>query len=151
MKVILTADQIQQRGLVLGRFDCRRQRGVRQAKNVVRFKRLYGSHPIVYAQIWEDLQKKAENKKEAAMNLDSFLMCVHFLKCYPTYEQLSGPFGMCEKTVQKWIWIYAKKIQALKTEKVITNCLALACICFFLFVHTFLIQSVGSLPVDCLA
>jgi hypothetical protein len=60
---------------------------------VVRFNALYGSHPIVHAQIWEDLQKKAENEEEAAMNHDSFLMCVHFLKCYPTYEQLSGPFG----------------------------------------------------------
>jgi hypothetical protein len=127
MKVVLTADQIQRRGLDLAGFDRRRQSSISRRRKVKCFKAFYGSHPIVQAQIWEDLQKNEAGpiatKMKEIMNLDSFLMCFYFLRCYPTLKQLSGMFGMSEKSVQKWIWFYAKKIQALKAKKVIIiNC-----------------------------
>jgi hypothetical protein len=43
-------------------------------------------------------------------------MAFHFLKCYPTENQLAGLFQICEKTARKWGWFYAEKMQALKQE-----------------------------------
>lgn len=94
---------------------------VRRAQNLERFKALYGSNPVVYAEIFEDLQMTQIAEAYVDPKLlfvDSFLMALHFLKCYPTENQLSGLFKFCEKTARKWGWFYARKIQALKEEKV---------------------------------
>ena len=56
MVVILTVDDILQRGLVLIGFNRCQQRNVSRPTNLMRFRAHYGSDPIVYAQIWEDLQ-----------------------------------------------------------------------------------------------
>ena len=56
MVVVLTVDKILQRGLALIGFNHCRQRSVSRATNLMRFRAHYGSNPIVYAQIWEDLQ-----------------------------------------------------------------------------------------------
>lgn len=119
--LILTADDMLQKGLELGGFDRYRQKNVRRAQNLERFRALYGSNPVVYAEIFEDLQTTqiAEAWVDSDMLcVDSFLMALHFLKCYPTENQLSGLFQICEKSTRKWAWFYAKKIQALKTQKV---------------------------------
>ena len=75
----------------------------------------------MYAQIWDDLQ--ITGIPEASIDatktdLESFLMGIYFLKCYPNEAQLSAIFKICEKTAQKWGWFFARKIQALKKEKV---------------------------------
>ena len=54
--VILTADQILRTGLLVVGFSDRRIQNVERAKSLERFRTAYGSKPIVYAQIWEDLQ-----------------------------------------------------------------------------------------------
>jgi hypothetical protein len=54
--LILTAEDILRKGLELGGFDSDRQKKVRRAQNLERFKSLYGSNPVVYAMIFEDLQ-----------------------------------------------------------------------------------------------
>jgi hypothetical protein len=57
MVVILTLDEFLWKGLQLVGFDhagC--QQGVCRATNLMRFRAHYGSNPVVYAQIWEDLQ-----------------------------------------------------------------------------------------------
>jgi hypothetical protein len=82
---------------------------------------LYGSNPVVYAAIFEDLQMTQlpdARVDPQTLCVESFLMAFHFMKCYPTENQLSGLFKICEKTARKWGWFYAKKIQALKEEKV---------------------------------
>ena len=119
--LILTADDMLRKGLELGGFDRSRQKKVRRAQNLERFRALYGSNPVVYAEIFEDLQTTeiAEARVDSDMIcVDSFLMALHFLKCYPTENQLSGLFQICEKSARKWAWFYAKKIQALKQQKV---------------------------------
>ena len=79
----------------------------------------YGSNPVVYAQIWEDLQQMPEALEDTwKMDPDSFLMALHFLTRYPTEHEQSGIFKICEKTARSWTWIYARKIQALKEQKV---------------------------------
>jgi hypothetical protein len=67
--VVLTADEILRKGLNLVGLDRDRQRNMCRATNLQRFKSQYGSMPVVYAQIWEDLQTTAipeariDNKK----------------------------------------------------------------------------------------
>jgi hypothetical protein len=56
MVVILTADEIMGKGLLLVGFDIHCKQNVKTKTNICCFKTHFGSHPVVYAQIWEDLQ-----------------------------------------------------------------------------------------------
>jgi hypothetical protein len=117
--VILTADEMLAKGLELHGFD--RTSKVSCSLKKSRFKSLYGSEPVVYAQMWEDLQTTAvqEARVDArTTTIDHFLMSLHFLKCYPRESKLAADFKISEKTVRKWIRHFTKKIQALKQEKV---------------------------------
>jgi hypothetical protein len=120
MVVVLTTDEMMRRGLELCGFGLRRQDNSNGAQNLRRFNSLFGSKPIVYAQIWEDLQTTPipEARLDAKVCVDSFLMTIYFLKEYPTEEALSGLFKIGEKTARKWISYYVCKVQALKRAKV---------------------------------
>lgn len=129
MLVILTADEMLRKGLEHVGFDRARQQNVSKRTNIRRFMAHFGSSPVVYAQVWEDLQTTAilQARIDATKSdADSFLMAVHFLKCYPTEDELSGRFQICEKTARKWAWYFATKIQALKEQKVSPVLLVLA-------------------------
>jgi hypothetical protein len=54
--LIATADEILRKGLEMGGFDLRQQQSVKPTTCLKWFRALYGSNPIVYAQIIEDLQ-----------------------------------------------------------------------------------------------
>ena len=102
--LIVTADEMLHKGLQLGGYDLFRQEKVQRSKNLARFRALYGSNPVVYAQILEDLQATQieEARVDAEMVcVDSFLMAMHFLMRYPTEDQLSGLFKICERTARK--------------------------------------------------
>jgi len=96
----------------------------RNKTNLERCRATYGSNPCVYAQIWEDLQNTnnpetqidATNKRIA--NLDKFMLTIHFFECYTSEARLAASFNICEKSARTACWFYAKKVQALKTEKV---------------------------------
>ncbi len=92
---ILTPDEVLETGLNLCGYDRGRQNKVCRATNLRRFSSHYGSLPIVYAQIWEDLQTTeiAEARIDSVKPcVDSFLMAIHFLKRYPTEEERGGIF-----------------------------------------------------------
>lgn len=121
MVIILTANEFLRKGLEMVGFDRRRQQRVKRATNIQRFKDYYGSRPIVYAQIWEDLQ--TTDIQDARIDsskccVESFLMAIHFLKCYPTEGVRAGTFNICERTARDWGWYYVRKVQALKKQKV---------------------------------
>lgn len=121
MVLIVSADEMLRKGLQMGGFDDYRQQRVRRVQNLERFKGLYGSTPKVYSQIFEDLQTTeiAEARVDPkTLCIDSYLMAIHFLKCYPTENRQSGLFKICEKTARKWAWFYSERIRALKAEKV---------------------------------
>jgi hypothetical protein len=120
MVVILTANEILRNGLLLVGFDVRRQENVKRETNVGRFRTHYGSDPVVYAQIWEDLQttENLEARISEKASIDSFFQGIHFLKCYPKEAERAGTFKMCETTARTWGWYFAGKVQALKEEKV---------------------------------
>jgi hypothetical protein len=120
MVVILTADKILQKGLLLVGFDARCQQNVKRVTNIGRFKTHYGSDPLVYAQIWEDLQmtNNPGARISEKVTANSFLQGMHFLKLYPKEAERAGTFKVCEKTARTWGWYFIRKVQALKGEKV---------------------------------
>ena len=121
MVIVVTVDQMFIQGLRSVGFSTQQVQNVSLSTNLRRFKSHYGSHPIVYTRIWEDLQitpcvdALIDSK---IINLAYFLMTFNFLKCYPTESQLAASFHVCERSVRKWCRFYAQKIQALKEQKV---------------------------------
>ena len=47
------------------------------------------------------------------------LICLDFLKRYETENRMATRYGMTEKTIRKWVWIYTKKI-AIQKSKVVS-------------------------------
>ena len=128
MAIVVTVDQMLLQGLRLAGFSTKRVQNVCLNDNLRRFKSHYGSHPIVYARIWEDLQTTTYPNAfvdSKTINLVFFLMTINFFKCYPTESQLAAAFHVCERSVRKWCHFYAQKIQALKQQKVNFPCCAL--------------------------
>jgi hypothetical protein len=134
MLVIYTADEILSIGLTLMGFPHERQESVSRDKNLDRFRSHYGSNPVVYAQIWEDLQltdiEDARIDAPTAKSLKYFLMSINFLKCYPVRNVQEGDFGISDRTAREKSWLFLKKIQALKAEKVSLHYCALSENCF---------------------
>jgi transcriptional antiterminator len=86
-----------------------------------RFRRFYGSDPIVYSKLFEDLKTMTNVEariQQEHLSLDYFLMSIYFLRCYPTELHISALFNVSERTVRKWVWFYVAKIKELKKEKV---------------------------------
>lgn len=79
----------------------------------------FGPRPAVCAKIWSDLvvdcRERIEKEK---MKPSHFLMGLHFLKCYPTEEELAVKFRMSVITIRRWVWVVTEAIQALKDKKV---------------------------------
>jgi len=71
------------------------------------FRAHYGSEPIVYAQIWEDLLKMQLHLESTEIflkkaDIDSFLLVAHFLKADPTECGQAPLFKICEMTTWNW-------------------------------------------------
>ena len=118
---VLTPDDMLRHGLMAVGFAKHQIHKVARATNLKRFRAHFGSNPIVYAFLWGDLLSTPnQNARIEASNADlnAFLMCLHFLKCYPSESILAATFHMCEKTARKWRCFFAQKIQALKADKV---------------------------------
>jgi DDE superfamily endonuclease len=121
--LILTDDEVLARGLELVGFDEVKQAKAGEISNVLLFKEHYGSMPIVYAQLWEDLQltddatARVNDAKEK--DFDYFMAAVHFLKAYPTEGQRAGIFKRCKRNCRDWGWTYVKKISLLKPAKIV--------------------------------
>jgi hypothetical protein len=123
--LVVTPDEILREGLRYAGFlkKCDRKDLWKSATNVRRFKSFYGSDPVVYAQIFEDLQttefpEARIDTTKLGITLDNFLMGIHFLYVYPTRERNAGMFDVGEQTAAKWGWYFSKKVQALKKQKV---------------------------------
>jgi hypothetical protein len=120
--LIATPDEILWKGLEIGGFDRWRQQRVKRETCLRQFRALYGSNPVVYAEIIEDLQTthiekaRVDSKK---MSIEKLLIAMNFLKCYQSEDVRSGPFKVSEKMVHKWGWFYTKKIQAFKEQKIV--------------------------------
>jgi hypothetical protein len=118
---VVTPDDMLRLGLIAVGFAEDRILKLARITNLKRFRAHYGSNPIVYAYIWADLLSTTNPDARidaAKADFNAYLMCLNFLKCYPSESVLAGRFGMCETTTRKWRCFFARKIQALKTDKV---------------------------------
>ena len=121
MAFIYTADEILSVGLELVGFSPAQQGRVNNNTNHRRFIANYGSKPVVYAMIWEDMLTVDDAKARidpTKMSLNYFLLGIYFLRVYPTEEIAAGRFTLSERTVRKWCWVVAEKLQAMKFHKV---------------------------------
>ena len=121
---LLTADFVLSRGLLLAGYDKRRRdlNKISRKTAVRRFKSFYGSVPIVYAQIYEDLQTtdiEDAHVEPKDLKFDYLMLAMYFLKTYPTEEQMAATFNIDEGTARVWTWYYLRKIQALKAAKIV--------------------------------
>ena len=115
------ADAMLRQGLDLAGFHVSRQH-IARATNIRRFQANYGCSPVVCVAIWEELTTtgipEAHIHPPKTGTLEKFLMTLYFLKVYATEEKLAGFSKLCEKTARHWVWVLARKIQALKAKKV---------------------------------
>ena len=116
-KMVLTASYVLQQGLRFAGCSVRQQ-NTRVTTMIRRFKACYGSHPLVYARLWSDLERGDSERK-----LHHFFLCLYWLKCYATECVLACLFQVDEDTVRAYCWYYAECIQQLKDEKVSGLCL----------------------------
>jgi hypothetical protein len=118
-QVILSTEEMQALGLHLAGFSEARQARTRQATSLDRFRSNYGLSPVTYANVLADLQT-TENDDARIDRPDPrlLLMMGNWLKTYATESQMAGSWQIDEKTIRKWNWHYAVKVQALKLQKV---------------------------------
>ena len=91
---IKSPDDILKQCLVIVGFPEGHQESVRRAKNLERFSSHFGSQPIVYAVMYEDLQPLADEDGNTILDVErdkttvnNFLMAIYFLKIEPTENQ----------------------------------------------------------------
>ena len=75
-----------------------RERNTKLTTRITRFRTLYGSHPLVYSKIWDDLwlyQVDDERK------IGYFFLCLHFLKEYDKESVLGLKFHRNEETAER--------------------------------------------------
>jgi hypothetical protein len=91
-----TPDELMHIGLQLIGFAERRRQVCRETM-LKRFRSHYGSNPIVYSELFEDLQTtNIENARIVgnAASIKYFLMSIYFMQCYPTEQELSMYWDM---------------------------------------------------------
>lgn len=132
--LLLSPDEVLQRGLDLAGFNARRQANVNHKKNLSRFRTHYASDPSIYAILLVKLQETEndaarvsfdpeEDKRVKRIGADGllkyFFMAIHFLACYPKEEEAEATFGCSNRTWRKWVWEIVEKIALLKPEIIV--------------------------------
>ena len=78
----------------------------------------FGVRASTACSIYEDLQIKlgvVHNNE----SIKWFLISLHYMKNYPKEHQLESTFGINKKYGSKQCWYWIKRVQALKTEKIV--------------------------------
>jgi hypothetical protein len=116
--MVLNEADMRRIGLSLVGFDFDRQAKAGEELNAERFAAHYGCSPIVCANIWADLLVQGEITRPTK----GFFIFLHFLKCYQKARQQEGLFKCCATSIRHDVWYFAKKVQALKNQKVRLPC-----------------------------
>jgi hypothetical protein len=121
LEVIYMLDEILTIGLQLMKYSEKKINKWKRTRKLDQFNFHYGSFPIVVATIWEDLQTTSIDEAHVPpnkLNINYFLMAMHFLKMYPKEMQKESIWSLDRQTCRDWIWFYVEKIRALKAEKI---------------------------------
>lgn len=85
----------------------------RQTTNLMRFRSFYGSNPLVYVAILEDLQMTDlpdAHVDPAKLCLPSFLLALNFLREYRMEHQRAGLFKVCERTAREGVQVIERNL-----------------------------------------
>lgn len=126
MFLVLSANDVTERGLTY--MGISREKQVRRSSkaNVDVFKNHYGASPVVLAEMWYDLcstdidDAKLTDKQKREKGFSCFLMAHHFLWTYPKNAGvLASRFGVCEKNASgRALWYWVGKVAALRAAKI---------------------------------
>lgn len=100
-------------GLACVGFDAHRQSRVNEDRNIGRFKKFFGSHPLIISILLKDLRTDFPLLR----NKDA-LMTLNWLYVNDTQSVLSGRWGCCEEYIGPTVRQYAKMIQSQKPKKI---------------------------------
>jgi hypothetical protein len=117
----LNEDEVLYFGLMFAGFDEKRQRRASAVTNQERFKTFYGSNSLQVQLLWLDLLTTDISEAKTVgseMNFLGFLIAQFFLRRYQPEPIMAGIFKLNEKSVRRLQWEFAKKIGALKKEKI---------------------------------
>ena len=121
MAFVLTMYEVLQKGLELTGFDLYRQQSVSRGTSN-KTGALQGAFRVWSVCICADLGRPANDswwrQWLSKVDFNYFLVSVHFLWRYPTEQEQIGVFKICDKSARSWSWFYARKVQALKEQKV---------------------------------
>lgn len=129
--MIYTADEVLARGLKIAGWHAKRAARLSRETQIEYFKDSFGVAPIVYAQIWDDLQNAnftfvakngaTENVRidtsRRSCTLDTFLKAVRFLKKYDTEKDRAGQTGDSDRFCREWGWFFLARVAALRKTK----------------------------------
>ena len=117
--VDLTEEEALSKGLEYVHFGKKRQEKVRKEENIRRFQGNYGLSPIAVAKVVGDLQTLLDQEHRIKkFNILYFFLTLHWLRAYPTYVVLEGPWNLCREIIGRTIKLYTKAIQRLKEHKI---------------------------------
>lgn len=100
--------------------------------NMRRFRSVYGSSPETIENIWNDLLATPIDEARidpGKFTLDELLIGMFWLRQYTSEHLTAAMFGIEETRARQYAWNTAKKLQALKAEKVcsiVLQCVLLA-------------------------
>lgn len=120
---LYNSDQVLVIGLQVAGYKPRQIKRVSRETNIDRFKDSFGVAPIIYAQIWTDIQttKMAEariNTEHRSCTIYTFLEAIRFLKKYDREKDREAQTGHCDRFCRQWGWYFLEKVAALKRIKV---------------------------------
>lgn len=119
----MTTDEVLERALSFIGYNVTRQSRAKRKTKIRRFKSHFGSHPTVYAELWEELQTTdIENARLLSgddKHFKMFMMTLFYLKTYPLEDVLASRFDLHEQTCRKWIQFFVDKTATLLSKKVV--------------------------------
>ena len=106
---VLGANEILDIGLQMAGAD-ENQRDTALNTRLGYFRTAYGSHPLVYARIWDDLYQTGIDSER---KVNYFFLSLFWMKEYDKERDLALRFHYNEETIRTWTWYYAECIQEL--------------------------------------
>lgn len=119
--VVLAPGEMLHKGLVFAGISEQSIARCKNTTNQEKFVNRYGCRPIILCQIWEDIQRTPLEEARVPpkkLNLEYFLMAIHFLRHYPDEHERAAATGFHRDTCRDWSWYYVECIKALKDEKI---------------------------------
>ena len=114
-RISYSQDELLKEGLFFCGFTEKRQAKVKHQRNEDRFRGNYGVSLLATSRVVADLLDADVIKK---FNLRYFFLTLFWLKSYPTYLQIEGPWNLSTETIAPKVKEYALAIQQLKAKKI---------------------------------